>query len=377
MTKRPLPCAYPFTHFEVNDPNGDVTFCCNHSRVLGNVNRQSIAEIWNGPEYQAVRRQFLAGRMHEICPRSCPVLAGWKDYEKLDWYRDLPPGDPVRENAERNEREIAAGQAELQSQPRWLRFATSYRCNLKCYHCYQETARRDVRRLPDRFLDEVRTLLPQAQILFLYGGEPLLEEANLALLETLASAPGATRLFLGTNGTVMNERIRAILEQVNLGLLGVSVDSIVPELYEELRAPAKWEYLRSNLDYFARLLRRQRGAYHLGMTINKCNYRELADYIVFADALGALPLFQFAKNASGTQVFRERYEIWTPAEWRACAAALTAARPAAAALPLTDRNLAALAATARANASPGHRLRQRARNLYRRVKSRLDRGRRA
>ncbi len=40
-----LLCDYPFTHFEVNNPNGDVTFCCNHNMVLGNVNNNSVEEI--------------------------------------------------------------------------------------------------------------------------------------------------------------------------------------------------------------------------------------------------------------------------------------------------------------------------------------------
>ena len=37
-TARRLPCAYPFTHFEVNHPNGEVTFCCNRRLAMGNVN---------------------------------------------------------------------------------------------------------------------------------------------------------------------------------------------------------------------------------------------------------------------------------------------------------------------------------------------------
>ena len=33
-------CYNPWTHFEVNNPNGDVTMCCVNPIVLGNVNEQ-------------------------------------------------------------------------------------------------------------------------------------------------------------------------------------------------------------------------------------------------------------------------------------------------------------------------------------------------
>ena len=50
-------CKHPWSHFEVNNPNGDVTMCCNNDTVLGNVNGASIADIWNGSKFKAMRKR--------------------------------------------------------------------------------------------------------------------------------------------------------------------------------------------------------------------------------------------------------------------------------------------------------------------------------
>lgn len=344
-------CDYPFTHFEVNNPNGDVTFCCNHQLVLGNVNRQTMAEIWNGEEYQKVRRAFLDGRMRRYCYESCPVLQGWKDYEKLGWYRELPENDPVRLNAELNEGEIAGGKTVLASRPRWLRFAASYRCNLKCYHCFQENDRAAGLALPDKFFTELGGMLPDAQVVFLYGGEPLVEARNLELLRQLAGRPAATRVFMVTNGTIVPEDMRGQLAGINYGLIAISLDAVTRELYEELRAPAQWERVAENIAWWSALTARQQVRFQLTLTINKRNLCELTPFIEYAARHNAIPMFQYAGNPADSAGFRERYEIVTPAEWSQALQAMRLARQRAGELNLTATtvNLDCLLAAAETN----------------------------
>ncbi len=60
-------CMYPCSHFEINNPNGDVTMCCNNNTVLGNVNDGSIGEIWNEKGFQAARARMLdEGRCGQV-----------------------------------------------------------------------------------------------------------------------------------------------------------------------------------------------------------------------------------------------------------------------------------------------------------------------
>ncbi|MAG56767.1 MAG: hypothetical protein CMJ83_10790 [Planctomycetes bacterium] len=56
-------------------PNGNVYPCCRgwgeHLR-MGNIFEQSFDEIWNGPEYQKLREEFLSGDLREGC-RQCTL----------------------------------------------------------------------------------------------------------------------------------------------------------------------------------------------------------------------------------------------------------------------------------------------------------------
>lgn len=63
-------CFVPWLHTFI-DWHGDVFLCCmtrNRIAPLGNIRRQTIAEIFNGEPYREVRRQFLGARL-KICHR--------------------------------------------------------------------------------------------------------------------------------------------------------------------------------------------------------------------------------------------------------------------------------------------------------------------
>jgi radical SAM protein with 4Fe4S-binding SPASM domain len=65
------------------EPNGEVFPCCRGPRELkmGNVNEQSLAEIWNGDKYRDFRRRMNARDYHEVC-RTCDVLIANPHFDK-------------------------------------------------------------------------------------------------------------------------------------------------------------------------------------------------------------------------------------------------------------------------------------------------------
>jgi MoaA/NifB/PqqE/SkfB family radical SAM enzyme len=62
----PFPCSEPWSNLNIN-ASGEVRPCCFNDIVLGDLNRQSIEEIWNGPGYTALRRDMAEGRVPETC----------------------------------------------------------------------------------------------------------------------------------------------------------------------------------------------------------------------------------------------------------------------------------------------------------------------
>ena len=70
------PCIYPFTDFVIF-PDGEVGMCCNDCKEItdyGNVNVQSIKEIWCNAKFHALRKSMWGGdRSFPFC-RECDVL---------------------------------------------------------------------------------------------------------------------------------------------------------------------------------------------------------------------------------------------------------------------------------------------------------------
>jgi len=68
-------CSAPFIETVVR-AGGDVTMCCfdiQGRAVMGRLGEESLAEIWNGPRYKAVRLAMLAGTWTR-CPRSAAIV---------------------------------------------------------------------------------------------------------------------------------------------------------------------------------------------------------------------------------------------------------------------------------------------------------------
>jgi len=58
--------------------DGNIRFCCHiESGIIGNLNKDSFEEIWNGRLARRIRRDFLNGHIPDEC-RKCPVLKDFK-----------------------------------------------------------------------------------------------------------------------------------------------------------------------------------------------------------------------------------------------------------------------------------------------------------
>ncbi|PIE67496.1 MAG: hypothetical protein CSA23_03455 [Deltaproteobacteria bacterium] len=67
-TAYPGICTMPWSHCWVNN-DGTVRPCCIHSKPMGNLLKQTFDEIWNGPEYQELRRTINSENPPPICSK--------------------------------------------------------------------------------------------------------------------------------------------------------------------------------------------------------------------------------------------------------------------------------------------------------------------
>lgn len=302
-------CNYPWTHFEVNNPNGDVTMCCDNNTVLGNVNDGNMEEVWNGRGYRKMRRRMRREGAHAFCPLTCPVLNGRKAFQNLDWYKDLDPRGAAYKNACINERELAEGAATLQSLPRWMRFTYSYHCNLDCYHCYQRQEATQNTTLSTSFLEEIKTHADLFQVIFPFGGEPFLYKPVIDMLENLETDPGC-RFFFVTNATLITERIITALRRRNLGLIAVSLDGATEKTFNALRVrerKADWNQVLVNLQRLSELKKEKGFQFTISMTVNTRNCNEIEAFVELGLTYDAEPLLMLVSNPYETHAFQKHY----------------------------------------------------------------------
>jgi MoaA/NifB/PqqE/SkfB family radical SAM enzyme len=305
-------CYNPWTHFEVNNPNGNVTMCVDNGTILGNINEQSIEEIWNGRLYQEKRRLMFEKGAEKMCSPNCLLINGMKEHQSFSWYREVPEDTALYRNACLNEEEISHGKVILQSKPRWMRFTPSYHCNYRCYHCYQKDDRTKDVRLPAEFLKDVKGLAQYYQVLFIFGGEPTIFPEFSELLK-LADANPEVRLAMVTNASNLHKFAEQI-KRVKWIFIAVSLDAATPEMYKELRHSNQWEQVNKNLLMLSELRRNNGFRLNLGMTLNSINYRQVYDFVKLSNSYGATPQISLVCNPDGLS-FYKKY-LWFNGEKR-------------------------------------------------------------
>jgi len=299
-------CNYPWTHFEVNNPNGDVTMCCDNHIVLGNVNKQSIREIWNGENYRKIRNDMLTKGANFVCSSECAVLKGFKSYQNLDWYKSLEDNSVMFLNAQENDKEISEGKLSLNTMPRWMRFAYSYICNLNCYHCYQKKIRKERINLSDNFIQQVLELSPYYQAIFYYGGEPFLYESTKRILND-SQLNSHCRHFFVTNGMLLDNEIFEILQKKEIGLISCSLDAATEKNYSILRKGGNWDKVLNNLGRIRDMKKTKNFTFTITLTVNSINALELDKFCDLSISFNAEPLLTLVNNPFGSLAFQEKY----------------------------------------------------------------------
>src|SRR5438105_13102724 len=125
------PCCYWTAHGNANPP-------------LGNINDNSIDEIWNNANYQKLRHHMLRGELEEAGCANCYAIKQGQglglEYDKdckLPRYADTPYAANIKLLKE----EIRRGATRLGAKPTIVTVTASHDGNLDCRHCGQHGSR--------------------------------------------------------------------------------------------------------------------------------------------------------------------------------------------------------------------------------------------
>ncbi|MCJ7445109.1 MAG: radical SAM protein [Methanotrichaceae archaeon] len=129
--------------------------------------------------------------------------------------------------------------------PDMVRFSTQHRpvvmwnltrqCNLSCDHCYMDAGNESQQELNleegIRLIDELADL--KVPMIIFTGGEPLMSR-NFYAYAFYARQCGL-RTVISTNGTLITPEVARLMLEAEIGYVGVSLDSALPEKHDKFR----------------------------------------------------------------------------------------------------------------------------------------------
>jgi hypothetical protein len=222
-TRPAMICRHVFDSIGIH-ANGDIV-CWDvdvHGKhVYGNVFKDRIADVYNGPRYREIREWFLKSRPDTWCPavnHHCPL-------------RTVP--------AQADERIDNCRIRTIRLEP------VTY-CNLHCPVCPVETSfkhdpvvreTRAHKLLPLEVMLDVVAQLPDLELMEYYGyGEPFLHKDTVSFLREVRRTRPDITISTSTSGTVMTPtQIQPIAAEALMDRVVFSIDGATAESYRRYR----------------------------------------------------------------------------------------------------------------------------------------------
>ena len=159
-------------------------------------------------------------------------------------------------------------------------------CNLHCPHCGRQASNIEVDRnfLLAKDLERIAPWFKQAMYVTLVGwGEPFMNKDLFRIIDLIQSN-GAT-VSLISNGTLIDEKAARQIIGPRPLLLNLSIDAGSPEIFEKVRAGARFDQVVANIDRLV-ALKKQAGAIfpiiNINMTLMKDTLGEIRKVIDLA-----------------------------------------------------------------------------------------------
>ena len=306
-------CAVPWMHLNF-EPNGKVVPCCltsAHDYFAGDLNEDSIEEIWNSNNMKTLRKEMIDGKEPAICNKCF-------DREKV-------AGTSGRTHHNKNfpqvleliptitEEDGACTTMDL----RYWDFRFSNLCNFKCRSCgprYSSAWVPDAKKLnwiteqekvsfikqteKTTNVDFLKSSVDKVESIYFAGGEPLMMPEHWEILDMLVEKKRFdVKVQYNTNMSILGYKKKKVLDywqQWEFGMIEVwpSIDEI-GERGELIRAGTVWETVAKNIKEVAQypnIIMRP------GLTIGAWNVFRIPEIVEELIALGAIKKYEYIKH---------------------------------------------------------------------------------
>ena len=310
------PCLAPSSSLYFSR-DGSITACCyNRKFKLGQYPDDLPSKVWNSERRLELLKAFNTGKLVKGC-EGCAELIEAGNVENVlaknfDRYAEFPfwslPGrllkaftkgiPPFWNQLKAEGRRVKYGPGlhfRVSEKPKLLEFELSNICNLECAMCFGDfssSIRKNRDHLPplpevydSGFIEDLDHFLPHIWEAKFYGGEPFLIPIYFEIWDRIRKHNPNARIHITTNGTILNHKVRKVLEQLNVHLI-LSIDSFQIATYEPLRKNANFERVSAHIDYFDQVIKSKKrtmvisicptiiNAHEIPEIVNQCNQRD-------------------------------------------------------------------------------------------------------
>jgi molybdenum cofactor biosynthesis enzyme MoaA len=261
-------CKAPFISMRFNR-SGGVTPCCQNYH-LTSIENSTLLEAWNSEAYQNLRQNILNNNLDGNCD-FCKTLLLNRDF-----------GNVLAANYE-------PFNISDKNYPVYLDFSIDSKCNLQCVMCngslssgHQQKDESETKNeiYSESFLKQLEEIIPHLKYAIFSGGEPFMIDSYYKIWERMLALNPELSMVITTNATLISERAKSLIERGNFSF-NVSIDSIDPAVYENIRVNASFQKTFSNLDYLIDYTKRKNTSLTLVVCPMIMNWKGIPDLIDF------------------------------------------------------------------------------------------------
>ena len=260
-------CKEPFVHADI-DTDGNIRLCCAswHDKIVGNINKNTLEQIWQSEEANEVRNS-INDQTYKFCKLDiCPL-----------WQSDILSKKPY------------VLETKL---PKVLKLSFDMSCNLQCPSCRPYK----IQHLPGsveyensiKIFESIKRsyyeLGKDQEALFIItgSGDPLGSDIFRNFLYDLDGYKlPKLKIGLLTNGVMLTEKIIKKLYKIhkNISYITISIDSANEETYNIIRKGGNFQQLRNNIDYLHSCEELKHVDVCYSFVVQDKNYKEMHDFI--------------------------------------------------------------------------------------------------
>jgi len=277
-------CHAPFKSM-LFSPSGEVTVChYNRGIKIGNYPDNSLLDIWKGNAIKTLRKKISKNDLSWGCQQCHFELSNGRFFSAGCRKYDAMPDT-------------------LSDYPVLIEFQLSNLCNLECIMCSGEYSSgvRENRELlsnypspyDEIFVEQLETFIPHLKKAYFTGGEPFIIPIYKKIWEKILNINPLIEMNISTNATLVD---RNILEKGNFNVT-VSIDTLNPENYAQIRKKGKLETVKENINYLYDYAKRNKRLLSVKFVLIKQNINDIPT------------LFEYF-NAQNVQLYPKM--VWLP-----------------------------------------------------------------